>query len=281
MGHKKAALIIGNNSAAGKYIGNFLQDQYKILYGGYSGKFDVFVDLLSRPQSIQENLPQIDIIINCAAGFGGTDIDNYDAAIINGASAIKICMLAESCGATHILHISSIFALNTSRDSYYNYYGISKAYGEALFNHWCSINNYKLTILRPAQLYDTKGLFKKHQKLLYNIIDKAFKSQDIELYGTNDAKRNLLFIDDFAEIVRHAISNSVVGSYNCIGETLTISSIANKSLKRFKSNANFWFNEKKEDIECINIPSGELYTDHYPEIPLTSFSEALTKFKSI
>ena len=280
MSHKKIVLIIGNNSAAGKYIGAALKAEYNVLYGGYSGEFDIFIDLLSRPQTIQGDQPQVDIIINCAAGFGGSNLDNYDATVINGASSLKVCMLAEFYGAKNILHISSISSLNKPGDSFYDYYSISKAYGEALLNHWCSKNNFKLTVFRPAQLYDAKGLFKKHQGLLYYIIHQASKGQDIELYGSNDAIRNLLFIDDFVQIVQHAISNDVVGTYNCIGETLKISSIAAQSLKRFKSNASFWFNAQKEDIKSMNIPSSNLYADHFPEIPFTSFSEALTKFKT-
>ncbi len=95
-------------------------------------------------------------------------------------------------------------------------YSLSKKHSEELAIYYCKKNNIPLTILRPSQIYDEKGEFRKHQPLLYLMVDSAQQGKDIYIYGSNDALRNYIHVKDLVEVIARTIATGTTGVYSCI-----------------------------------------------------------------
>ena len=195
--YKKTVIIIGNNSAAGRCMGKLMSNRYNIVYAGYRGNYDIELDIskqfIEKKFAIYEN----SVVINCAAKFGNSREEWCDTIKVNAMGALNAIDFANSIKAKHFIQVSSISALEEKGSKYYNIYGLSKKYGDELIQLASEEHKMNLTIMRPSALYDEDGLFKKHQRLLFTMIEKASRGENIRIYGTNDAVRNILYIGDF------------------------------------------------------------------------------------
>ena len=240
-------LIIGGNSALGIELKKTLTPNYDVITAGRVD-CDVYIDL-SLPLDFNKNI-ECDVVILTAAKFGGEDFASYvDNVNINVVGTIRAIEIAEKMKAKHFLLISSMSALQNFRSPFYGIYSITKRQSEEVAEFVCNSIKMPLTVLRPSQLYGENDSFKKHQPLIYSIINSAMNNETITFYGNHNAIRNYLHVADFNEIIRRVIGLKVEGKFDCVNTKNTnLIEIANAAIDVFKSSSKYQFNLSKEDI---------------------------------
>lgn len=272
-------LIIGSTSTVAISTGRLLSQSYKVFYAGRR-KADYLLDLNLVDLELPEDL-RFDTVIHVAADFGGNkEVDFCRTELINAVGTLKICQLARRIKAEHLIVISSIFANYVPGNAYYSIYSLSKKHADELAQLFCNQFNLPLTILRPSQLYDAEGRCRKHQGLLYSIIDKAQNGMDIVFYGKNDALRNYLFLDDFSEIIARVVHKKITGLFNCPSpKSVCLSEIAQIACCVFNRNGNVHFIESEPTIPDVLV---DVDSDLYEKInfvPIISLDEGIRKIK--
>ncbi len=266
---KKKIIVTGSTSSLGKYLMPELAIDYDIVTMGRNS-CDIYFDLLNGNNFIK--MPEADILIHIAATFGGTsdeEILNIEKA--NAIGTLQLCIAAKQ-KVKQIVLISTQYVNLTPHSPYHSIYSMSKRHAEELTQLYCSINNIALTILRPAQIYDSKTEFKKSQPLLYLMADNAYKNKGIEIYGNNDALRNYIFVEDIVEIIKRTLKSEIIGVYSCnYPSDIKLSEIAAAATAAFKSNQETVFLHNKPNIpDNIFSNKSELYDKigFYPQIDI-------------
>jgi len=191
---RKKILITGGNSAVGTQLRTLLSRNAEVITLGRAG-CDITCDL--SPGCPDVALPFVDVVIHAAARFGGAaDREFINTIAVNVLGTVKVCQMAMAAKATHVIVISSAYACMLPGSSQYSVYSLSKRQAEDVASLYCLKHAMPLTILRPSQLYGDDDRFRGHQPFFYDIIDKAEAGEDIILFGTHDALRNYLHVDD-------------------------------------------------------------------------------------
>jgi nucleoside-diphosphate-sugar epimerase len=241
-------LIVGGTSSVGSALLRTLPVTDTVITAGRKN-CDIKLDL-SDPASKFSFPSDLDVIIHTASQFGiHTDKEILDTEEVNVVGTLKLCQVAVQSGAKHFVLISSIYSVLERHAKNYNFYALSKRQAEEVATLYCSNHNLPLTILRPSPLYGSDDKFRVHQPFLYTMIDKAQKGEDITLYGSNDASKNYLHIDDLTEIITRVIRMKMEGTYACSNTTdVTYSQIAKAAFETFKKGGNVYFLKDKPDI---------------------------------
>ena len=213
---------------------------------------DIFIDL-SQTCDFSEVSESFDVVVHTGADFGGTADDDFSRAeLVNAVGTLSVCRLARKVGARHVVLISSIFAAYQNGDPYYGIYSLSKRHGEEVAQFFCAERGIPLTILRPTQIYDAAGACRRHQGLFYTMVDQAQAGQNIHIYGSHDARRNYLFLDDFAEICSRVIGTNPQGIFTCANpQSVQLSQIANAAYAAFGRGGQLQFLPEKMDLEDL------------------------------
>lgn len=206
-------LIIGGNSSTGRALKPVLERFAEVETAGRSG-CDQHFDLADPASSL--NLQQgTDVVINTVAAFPGPSASDYELAIrTNVLGVARLCRLCEDAGIAQFVHISSLSATLDPSSPYYTSYAISKRQAD----EWLQFHGargFPVTILRPSQLYGIGRGNRLHQPLLSHIIDRVSRGEDVQIYGGNDALRNYLHLEDFANIIGGTILQKTLGTYSC------------------------------------------------------------------
>jgi nucleoside-diphosphate-sugar epimerase len=205
-------LIVGGTSTLGWALKKMLSTHHIVLTAGRNN-CDVELDLSTDDMPL---LPSVDVVIHTAASFSGkNDIDFYNTAKVNMLGTLKVCQMARQAGAKHVVYISSMFASVSTDAPSLNIYGLSKKHAEELAALYCRDNQVCLTVLRPSQIYGSETGHRKHQPFFYNILEKAYNNEDICFYGSNDAKRNYIHINDVMESIQAVIKGLQVSITVC------------------------------------------------------------------
>jgi nucleoside-diphosphate-sugar epimerase len=264
-------LIVGGNSSLAQVLRPVLASFAEVLTAGRSG-CDVALDM-SWPDE-QFHLPAgVDTVVHLAAHFGGKDFEAMLAAEqVNVLGALKLCHACSRSGVGHLTQISSIFAGLSEDSPFYGSYALSKRHAEDVARMYCGSVGLPLTILRPPQLYGEGEAFRRHQPFLYSIIDRAQRGEDITFYGQNDAQRNLMHVEDVAEIIARVVRQRVEGHYVCASPTnVRYSEIAATAIAAFGSTSTFRFDADQADIPSNAFAAdNELYSriGYFPRISL-------------
>lgn len=241
-------LLAGGHSSLARVLRPVLGSFAEVMTAGPSG-CDVELDL-SWPAA-QFCLPQrIDVVVNMAAHFGGSDFEAILAAEnINALGGLKLSHAALKAGAGHFVNISSTSAYLDSRSEYYGVYALSKRHADELIQLFCAKENLPCTILRPSQLYGELDDFRKHQPFLYSALDKAMRNEDIVVYGNRDALRNYLHVEDFCRFISSVIGGCVEGVYSCTSpENTSLLSVASAVIKAARSGSKVVYDRAMKDI---------------------------------
>jgi nucleoside-diphosphate-sugar epimerase len=262
-------LIIGGSSSLAHALRPVLSEFAEVITAGRTGS-DVHLDL-SEPLDEMELPKDIDVVINTAAHFGGKDYEQmYLAESINVLGTLKLCQVCSKAKVRHLVNISSTSAYLGAASDYYGIYALSKRQADEVLQLFCSSFNLPCTILRPSQLYGNEDMFRKHQPFLYTAIDKAERAEDITIYGTNDALRNYIHIDDFTKIISLIVRERVEGLYVCTNAIdVSLSQIANAAIDAFCSASRVVFLRDMEIIQDNVFPYDDsLYKKikYFPQI---------------
>lgn len=240
-------LIIGGKSSLGLELELFLKSNYQVFTAGRS-ECDIYLDLSKNCDS--EIDFKCDVVILTAAVFGGNDLNSYENNIIvNVLGTARSIKMANKFGAKHFILISSMSIFQNEISPKNKIYSITKKQSEEIAEFVTYSIKMPLTILRPSQLYGENKSFKKHQPLLYKIIECVEVNEDITFHGKKNSIRNYLHVNDFNEIIRRVIDLKVIGNYDCVNtKSTTLIETFNAAINAFKSKSNYNFDNSNDDI---------------------------------
>jgi nucleoside-diphosphate-sugar epimerase len=264
----KKVLVVGNTSILAERIILLLKKQgYYIKTAGRNGNPDYYIDMT---QNITGAYEAFDVIINCVACFNNND--PIQCELINSIGLIKIALLAQKVGCSHLIDISSIFTYDHPHNKYFDFYGISKNHGSQYLQLLQKRNGFNYTTLKLPQIYDELGKQAIHQSMFYRIIKLAKLGQEIIFYGNKDVVRNFMFIDDVAMIIEKIIKLSIFGIFDCIHpDSYKLSEIAKIACEIARQPCKITFDKSKENIPGYYIPKdAPIYKiiGYYPETDL-------------
>lgn len=277
------ALITGGTSSLGLVLKPILLEFCEVITAGRKN-CDISIDLNDSLQKII--FPEgINVIVHTAANYGGDDDKQIlDAETVNVLGTLKLCQAAVQAKVKHFIFISSIYSGLEESAQNYSIYALSKKHAEEIAHFYCALHALPLTILRPVPIYGTGDGFAKHQPFFYTIIDKVQKGEDIILFGSNDALRNFIHVEDMAEIIAKVIQQKIEGTYACVHpENSTWSQIAKAAISAFNSKALIHFLKDKPDIpDNIFQQDDSLYQKigFQPQITIEDGMKKIMAFKT-
>jgi nucleoside-diphosphate-sugar epimerase len=275
-------LLVGSSSSVGEALIPELRKFSEVIA---AGKRNAQIPMDLRDPLEKIDVPDnVDVLILAAAHFGGREpIEILECEGVNVLGTLKLCCAAHQKGVKHIVLISSMSAVLKESSRYYNIYALSKKHAEDVVSFFCSTNPLAFTVLRPSQIFGNSDSFRKHQPLIYNMADQAERDQDITIYGSNDALRNYIHIDDLTRIIAEVIQKRVVGTYSCTYPSdYAYSQIAKAAQAAFSSNGSVLFLKDKPDIpDNIFENDDSLYRkiDFYPQVSIEEGMRRIAKFR--
>jgi len=283
-------LIIGDSSLIAKCVKERLEHKHSLVTAGRNNNADVYIDLAIVDSKLTTDIGNFDIIIHCAASFGGNLItDAVQNEIVNSIGSLQIGLLAKATECRHVIYLSSISSYDVPENEYFGSYGLSKKHGQDNLALLCNHFNIGFTALLPSQLYDAKSAARKHQPLFYHIIDSAKEGRDINFYGTQDPQRNYLFVEDLAVIIEKVIEHQSFGIFTCTHpRSYSLKETAEVAYKVFGKGGKVSFLTEKPNIPTVYIPEdNQLYTliDYSPttnlETGIMRIAEAMSSCRKI
>lgn len=275
-------LIVGSTSVIGKAVAKRLATLGGVKLAGRR-EADIAFDLTAWQELPIPN-ETFDVVVHIAADFGGsTDEDYIRAAQVNTVGTLSACALAHHVGARHFVLLSSISSTYTADDAHYGIYALTKRHSEEVAQFFCEERDIALTILRPSQVYDDAGECRRHQAFFYLIADWAEAGQDIELFGSRDARRNYLHLMDLAEIVGRVIEGRHTGVFTCAFPChVRIGEMAVAAYAAFGTTGRVRFIAGKQDLEDLpDISVDALYEliDFWPGIDVAEGYRRISEFR--
>lgn len=264
-------LIVGGTSSLAYVLKPVLSEFAEVITAGRVG-CDVHLDLRDPIEKFE--IPKdTNVVINTVAHFGGKNYEQmYLAEYVNVLGVLKLCQACVKKKVRHFVSISSIYACLEKTSDYYSIYALSKKQADEVVQLFCSSFNLLYTILRPSQLYGNEDIFRKHQPFLYTAIDKAEEGEDINIYGSNDAIRNYIHINDFTKIISLVIKEEIYGLYSCTNIVdISLSKVANAAIDAFRSTGRVIFLKDMENIQDNVFPYDDsLYKklNYFPQISI-------------
>lgn len=270
-------LIVGGMSTLSTCLKPVLSKFSEVITAGRCN-CDLYIDLNDPIDKI--SFPNdMDAVIHTAAHFGGTTAKEiFEAESINALGTLKVCQAAVQAKARHFILISSIFSSLNKNSAHYSIYALSKKHSEELAEFYCSTHSLPLTILRPSQVYGKEDVFRLNQPFFYLIVDKAEKGEQITIYGSNDALRNYIYIDDLTNIIAKVVQNKIEGTYPCSYPTdIRYSQIAKAAYSAFNNKGNVHFLKERADIPDNIFGKDESLYDKIGFYPQISIEEGMKK----
>jgi nucleoside-diphosphate-sugar epimerase len=250
-------LLVGGNSSLALALKPLLVEFAQVVTAGRSG-CDILLDLANPIHGISF-ASGFDIVVNTAVHFGGSCAEDIiTAEEVNVLGLLKVCRACTQAAVGRLVQVSSIFAGLDPASPFYSMYSLSKKHADEAAQLYAARFGLSLLIIRPAQLYGVGEAYRKNQPFLYSIVDKAQKNQDIVIYGSNDALRNFIHVEDVAMAIARAIRHKLVGNYDCAyPENLRYSQIASAAVAAFGSSSRVLFDPKQP-----NIPDNAFASDN-------------------
>jgi nucleoside-diphosphate-sugar epimerase len=248
-------LLIGSSSMIARRLRARLEPACQVVTVGRGGDAQIRVDLSSQ-QPLPNLIPSCEIAIHCAASFLGDDSDAaYHNEMINSAGTIRAFQVALAARAESFLYLGTIFSDSNPQNQHFGSYGRSKLHGEENASWLCQSHGLRFASLRLAQVYDEYGEARSHQRLLYQFFDAAQAGRDIVIFGRADPQRNLLFVNDVAEIVAQVIvRQDLQGVFACLHPVShALSEVAQTALDVFGRGGQVRFDPVRPDVKTIYI----------------------------
>ena len=210
--------IVGASSMAGSRLQAHMATRHSIVTVGRGVSDELRLDLTSSYTRVAD-AGTFDAVVHCAASFGGDDLEQaLQNELTNAVGALRVAQFARDTRCAHVVYISTVWAVN--ENVAHTSYSLSKRHGQECLEWACRQEKIGFTALQPSQLYDEFGQARKHQRLLYHIIDCARAGRDFTLYGTKDPVRNYLFAPDLVRIVEAVLENQILGCFPVVHPAL-------------------------------------------------------------
>lgn len=265
-------LIVGGTSALAQILKPALSTFADVTTAGRSN-CDITLDIGTSADRIE--LPKgFDVVVNAAASFGvKTFEDMLKTENVNVLGVLKLCEACATAEVKQLVQVSSIFAGLERGSRFYNLYAASKRHSDEVAQLYCDSVKLPLTIVRPSQFYGTGVAQRKHQPFLSVLIDKAANNEEIVFYGSNDAKRNFIHVEDVAHSIVLLIQRTIPGTFTCMSpRNVSYTEVANAAIAAFGSSSTIRFAKDQPDIPDNIFPLDDSLfrlLNWYPEIPIT------------
>ena len=137
--------------------------------------------------------------------------------------------------------------------------------------------------MRPSQLYGNIENLHVRQPFLSMILDKAEKGDEINFYGSHDAKLNLMHIDDLVNIIVLVVKNKIHGVFSCTNPIdITYSEFAKVAYELCNQERKINFISNLEDMpDNVFFNDDELYRkiNFHPQVTLKDGIKGVYKFR--
>ncbi|MDX2219910.1 MAG: NAD(P)-dependent oxidoreductase [Burkholderiales bacterium] len=264
-------LIVGGTSALAQILKQTLSPFAEVSTAGRSN-CDITLDIGTPADRIE--LPHgFDVVVNAAASFGvKTFEDMLRTECVNVLGVLKLCEACAKAEVKQLVLVSSIFAGLEPTSRFYNIYAESKRHSDEIARMYCESAGLPLTIVRPSQFYGTGAAQRKHQPFLTTLIDKAARNEEIVFYGSNDAKRNFIHVEDVAHAIALLVQRKIQGTFACMSTSnVSYTEVALAAIAAFGSSSTIRFDKDKPDIPDNIFPIDEtLYRllNWYPAVQI-------------
>lgn len=270
-------LLVGAHSMLAQALQPRLTSFAEVLTAGRRG-CDVTLDL-AWPAERFDIPAGMDAVINLAAHFGGPAFaDVLAAEEINVLGSLKLAHACVHTGAGQLVQVSSIYAGLPENSPFFGGYALSKRHAEELLQLYGRQAALPLAILRPAQMYGEGEGFRRHQPMLYALMDKAQRGEDIVLQGRNDARRNFIHVEDVAEVITRVVRQRIEGRYVCASlNNVKFSEIASAAVAAFGGTSRVSFDVDKPDIPDNGFETDEVLYRLIGYSPRISLQQGLAR----
>ena len=248
-------LIVGSRSMVGRRLQRRLDPAFSVKMAGRGDAADVPFDL-AIPVALPADAGRFDVVIHCAGSFAG---DSFDEAVhnetINAVGSLRVAELAHAVGCRHLISVNSISIYDHPENQYFGSYGLSKKHGHENLLWSCKRLGIGYTALLVSQIYDECGEARRHQPLLYHMVDCARSGGEVVLFGRVSPRRNFIFIEDVAAVVQGVIEKSVLGTYPVLAsESPTLVEVAETAFRVFGTSPRIRRLADKPDPQTIHLP---------------------------
>ena len=118
---------------------------------------------------------------------------------------------------------------------------------------------------------------------MYRAIDKAEKNEDITIYGTHDALRNYIHVDDFAKLISLVVEKRVTGLHPCTNAIdVSLSQVANAAIGAFCCDSRVVYLKDMGDIQDNVFPYDDsLYSqiNYFPRISIEEGVKSIAAYR--
>ena len=269
-------LIVGSRSMVGRYLQQRLGRRCVVRMAGRDDSAALHVDL-TAPFMPPADLEAFDVVIHCAASFGGNGLDEaMRNEAVNAVGSLRVAELARAVRCRHLIYINSISSYDHPENQLFGSYGLSKRHGHENLLWCCGQLGIGFTSLLASQLYDGHGEARRHQPLLYHIVDCARAGTEVQLFGRVMPRRNFLFVDDLAVLVEAVIEKTILGSFPVVAdESPTLVEVAETAFRVFEQPARIRLRPDKPDIPTVHIPTDRTIYDRVGWHGTTSLESGL------
>jgi len=273
-------LIVGGDSMIGQRIQQRLIIHHEVYSTSRRDGAKFFLDLLSGETHLPPDA-SFDCVIHCAASFEPNTFEGASVnEQVNSTGAFHVAKLAVQTGCRLVINLSSISTMKHPDNGYFGSYGLSKQHGDENLQWACEQHGIDYVSLLPSQVYDETGDFRRHQQMLYRILDLARAGNEVVLFGSRDVLRNFLHVDDLAEVIVRVIDNPVTGRYPCVSPwTQPLSEVARLAFAAFDQPASVVFDRSKPDLPTVYIPSNTSLYDKIDFEPIITLEKGFRQYR--
>ena len=243
--------VTGSNGFLGTYFRkNNKMQNCDIIYGTTSdNKFTLRFNNLYSNIFEKLNDKQIDIIIHFASvipkSFQSANFE--DIYLPNTKMMNNLYNYSVSNGIKKFIYISSFGSMKEPNNlDIHDFYTMSKIAGE----HFCSImetNGIQTASLRLSAPY---GEYSHTKNVINLFIEKAIKSDNIEIFGSGEREQNFIYVEDIVNAIGLCVEKDVSGIYNIISQHNTsMLNLAKVILKIINSKSKILINERTDPQE--------------------------------
>jgi nucleoside-diphosphate-sugar epimerase len=260
----------------GRRVQGRLRQRCDVKMAGRDDGADVCFDL-TAPFVPPMRAGRFDVVIHCAAAFGGNSLDEaVGNETVNAVGSLRVVELAQAVQCRHLIAVTSISMLDHPENQYFGSYGLSRKHGDENLRWGCRQLGIRYTALLASQLYDEHGEAKRHQPLLYHIVDCARDGAEVQLFGRHSPRRNFLFVEDLAAVIQGVVEQSVTGTYPVLArESPTLVEVAESAFRVFGTPARIRHLTEKPDTPTIYIPKDHAIYDRVGWSDVTSLEAGL------
>lgn len=249
-------LVTGGNGFIGSHVVDNLQAAgFEVTVLDRAGERGLFPNMSVRtflgdirnPESVHEAVIHNDGVIHLAAILGTQETITHpsfsvDVNIHGSLNVFEACRLY-GCPAVYV-GVGNHWMNNT--------YSISKTCAERFAFMYNKERGAKIAVVRGLNVYGPGQKYKPVRKMIPNFILPALKGEEITVYGDGTQVMDLLYVTDFAEILKRALIMDH-GNYSAVmeagmGENITVNEIVDLVLKLIES---------KSGVKHVGMRPGE------------------------